>query len=353
MQVGMLHLFENPAGRTEQECVREQLNIMCAAEDLGFDHIWPAEHHFTEYGYLGSPMVGLAYVAARTKRIKLAQGIVVLPFHNPIRVAEDIALLDLMSDGRVMFGVGRGYQPGEYKGFNLDQSKSREMFDEGIRLIVDCWTKESVTFKGKYYQCEDICVRPKPVQRPHPPVYMAVLSPDTWTLAGRYGHNVLTSCAFGQSEESLAAGVKEYRRARREAGHDPAAGRVAVLMQIYVGATMEDALRDYEPAVMWYYRTIAKYVAAKGPVVSTYEAYQGARELASSADFESLRRGPGMAVGDAHTVAEKIAGIRPRVGFDDLLCWTRIGGLAESKVPRAMDLMSAKVIPQVRHAKAA
>src|SRR5690606_37223043 len=127
MRLGMLHLFENPIGKTEHEIVREQMELMVAAEDLGFDSIQPAEHHFSEYGYLASPQVSLAAVAARTSRIRLGTGVVVLPFHNPIRVAEDFAFLDLLSDGRVDLGVGRGYQPMEYRGFGVDQTQSREI----------------------------------------------------------------------------------------------------------------------------------------------------------------------------------------------------------------------------------
>jgi alkanesulfonate monooxygenase SsuD/methylene tetrahydromethanopterin reductase-like flavin-dependent oxidoreductase (luciferase family) len=142
MKFGMLHLFENPVEKTEYQIVKEQLGLMKAAEDLGFDSIWPAEHHFTEYGYCGSPALSLAAIAAETKRIRLGTGIVVLPFHNPIRVAEEFAMLDLMSDGRVDFGAGRGYQPIEYKGFQIDQVKSRGIFNESLEVILQAWTQE-------------------------------------------------------------------------------------------------------------------------------------------------------------------------------------------------------------------
>ena len=136
MRMGMLHLFENPVGKTEHQIIKEQMELMYEAENLGFDSVWPAEHHFSEYGYCASPQVSLAAVAARTKRIRLGTGVVVLPFHNPIRVAEDFAFLDLMSDGRVDLGIGRGYQPIEYKGFGLadKQAVSRELFDEATTL---------------------------------------------------------------------------------------------------------------------------------------------------------------------------------------------------------------------------
>ena len=220
MKLGMLHLFENPVGKTEYQIIQEQMSLMYEAENLGFDSVWPAEHHFSEYGYCASPQVSLAAVAARTKRIRLGTGVVVLPFHNPIRVAEDFAFLDLMSDGRVDLGVGRGYQPLEYRGFGMDskQEQSREIFDEAVRLVRACWTQERVTFKGKHYKVEDLAVRPKPLQQPHPPIYMACLSPATFALAGRYGFNVLMSGAFGLSPEGAKQGIADYRAARKAAG---------------------------------------------------------------------------------------------------------------------------------------
>jgi len=352
MKIGMLHLFENPVGKTEHEIIKEQMELMYEAETLGFDSVWPAEHHFSEYGYCGAPQVSLAAVAARTKRIRLGTGVVVLPFHNPIRVAEDFAFLDLMSDGRVDLGVGRGYQPIEYKGFGIadQQQNSREMFDEGINLIKKCWTEERVTFKGKYYQADDLVVRPKPLQQPHPPIYMACLSPATFKIAGRYGFNVMTSGAFGLTPEQAKQGVADYRAGRKEVGLNPATGKVALMLKIYTGDTMDGARADYSGPVTWYYRTIAKYVAppAGVPAVKSYELYANARGLAETLNFERLANSPLMVCGDVDHCVEKVTKVIRDYGFDEMLCWTRIGGLESRKVLRSMELMSGEVMPRVR-----
>nr|WP_294529404.1 LLM class flavin-dependent oxidoreductase [uncultured Rhodopila sp.] len=352
MKLGMLHLFENPAGKTEHEVIKEQMELMYEAESLGFDSVWPAEHHFSEYGYCASPQLSLAAVAAKTKRIRLGTGVVVLPFHNPIRVAEDFAFLDLMSDGRVDLGVGRGYQPVEYKGFGLadKQAQSREMFDEAINLVRKCWTEERVTFKGKHYQVDDLYVRPKPLQQPHPPIYMACLSPETFRLAGRYGFNVLMSGAFGLSAEGAKIGVADYRAGRREAGLDPGGGKIALLLKVYAGDTMDDARRDYAGPCTWYYRTIAKYVAPPPgqAVIKSYELYSKTRSAAETLDFEDLANSPLMVCGDVDHCVEKLTRLRLEYGFDELLCWTRIGGLENRKVLHSMELMSGLVMPRVR-----
>lgn len=352
MRLGMLHLFENPIDRTEHQIVKEQMELMYEAETLGFDSVWPAEHHFSEYGFCGAPQVSLAAVAARTKRIRLGTGVVVLPFHNPVRVAEDFAFLDLMSDGRIDFGIGRGYQPTEYKGFGMNQEVSREIFDEGINLIRKCWTEERVTFKGKHYQVEDLCVRPKPLQRPHPPIYMACLSPETFRIAGRYGFNILMSAAFGLSPEMAKQGIEEYRQGRREAGHDTMSGQIACLVMVYPGDSMDGARQDFAGPVNWYYKTIAKYVAppAGQAAVKGYEMYTASRRKAEQVSFEQLVDGPLMICGDVDYCADKLARLTRDYGFNELLCWTRVGGLANKKVLRAMELMSGEVMPRVQKA---
>jgi len=350
MKIGMLHLFENPVGKTEHEIIKEQMELMYESETLGFDSVWPAEHHFSEYGYCASPQVSLAAVAAKTKRIRLGTGVVVLPFHNPIRVAEDFAFLDLMSDGRVDFGVGRGYQPIEFKGFGIadKQADSRAMFDEGIELVRRCWTDERVNFKGKYYQVEDLEVRPKPYQQPHPPIYMACLSPSTFKLAGRHGFNVMTSGAFGLTAEQAKQGVADYRAGRAEAGHDPAGGKVALMLKTYTGETMDGARKDYGGPCQWYYDTIAKYVAPPigQDAIKGYEMYAAAR--GRKVEFDRLVNTPLMVVGDVDHCVEKISRVALEYGFDEMLCWTRIGGLENKKVLRSMELMSGMVMPRVR-----
>ncbi len=349
MKLGMLHLLEDPVGKTEHEIVREQFELMHAAEDLGFDSIQPAEHHFSEYGYLASPQVSLAAVAARTKRIRLGTGVVVLPFHNPIRVAEDFALLDLLSDGRIDLGVGRAYQPAEFAGFGVDRTKSREVFDEGVRLIQKCWTEDRVTFDGKHYQVEDLCVRPKPLQQPHPPIYMACLSPETFAIAGSHGFNIFMSSAFGLQADQAKAGIEAYRTARSAAGFDPDTGAISNLFIIYVADSMEQARAEFRGPVTGHYRTTAQYASPPDnqPAVAGHERYQDSRRVASAVEFDDLLDSPVLVCGDVDHCVERVAHLARDFGFDEMLCWTRIGSMERMKVQHAMELISGKVIPAV------
>src|SRR6516164_3997502 len=136
MKFGLLHFFEHAAGgKSEKQIVREQLHSMRVAEEMGFDYIWAPEHHFTEYGFSASPMLTLAAMASVTKRVRLGSAVVVLPFNDPVRVAEEGAMIDLMSDGRFDLGVGRGFQPVEFRGFGIDQARSNEIFSEALQII--------------------------------------------------------------------------------------------------------------------------------------------------------------------------------------------------------------------------
>lgn len=348
MKLGMLHLFENPVGKTEREIVNEQIDLMVAAEELGFDSVWPAEHHFSEYGYCASPQVTLAAVATRTSKIRLGSGVVILPFHHPVRVAEDFAFLDLLSGGRMELGVGRGYSPLEYRGFNLDQTKSREMFDESIQIIKKCWTEDSVNFQGKYWQLNDIAVRPKPFQKPHIPIHLACSSPETFEVAGLNGYNLLMGFAFGLSFKAAKKGIESYREGRRKAGLDPDGGRKTCLMMVYPAKTMEKAREDFRGPVTWYYQTVAKYLAPPKGAVKGNEAMAKARDAALAFNYDEGVNSSGMVVGDVDHCVEKLSAVAQEFGFDELLCWTRIGGLSPGNVRSAMELLSGEILPRVR-----
>jgi len=351
MKFGMLHLFENPIGKTEHEIVHEQLTLMRAAETCGFDSVWPAEHHFSEYGYCASPALTLAALALETKRLRLGTGVVVLPLNHPLRVAEDYAMLDLMSDGRVDLGVGRGYQPLEFSRYGVDQTRTREMFHEAIEVIRRAWTEEAVTFHGSHYHFDSVPVRPKPLQRPHPPIWMAALSPETFELAGRYGFHLLFGTVFGLPPDKARDLQAAYRRGLVAGGHDTAGRRRAALMMVYVADSLEQARVEFRDPVVWYYRTIAKYVAppAGHAPVKGYEMYVRTRDLVASATWDEFVARKAVVCGDPDTVVEALATAQETYGFTDLLCWTRLGGLDHRKVLRSMDLMSTKVFPHLRH----
>jgi natural product biosynthesis luciferase-like monooxygenase protein len=352
VKFGQLHLFERPAGRTAREIIDEQMDIMLRAEEYGFDSVWPAEHHFREYGHCATPALILAALATRTTHLRLGTGVVVLPLNHPVRVAEDYAFLDILSNGRIDLGIGRGYQPHEYQGYGVDQSRSRDIFRESVEVIQKAWTEESFSYQGEFYQFEDLSVHPKPLQKPHPPIWMASLSEETFELCGRYGYNLLCAPIFGFNVEKGAQQIDQYREGLRAHGRDPSKYGIASLSMTYVADTTQQALQEFQDGVMWYMRTFQKYVAPpKGQApIPTFEFYAQIRDLLDFAEWDRLVASGAVICGSPDEVVDQIGKMIDQCGFTEYLAWTRIGGLAHEKVMRCMELMADKVIPQLRGA---
>ena len=348
MKFGILNFYEQPAGgKTEHQIVKEQLECLHAAEDLGFDYIWAPEHHSTQYGYCASPMLTLAAVASRTKRIRLGSGVVVLPFNDPIRVAEEAAMLDLMSDGRFDLGVGRGFQPVEYESFPVDQARSRQVFDEAIQVVVQAWTQDCVNFKGAYFDIVERPVRPKPLQKPHPPIWMAAISDESFWLAGKNGFNLLCSMVYGFKSEAAAELIRGYHGALKAYGHFTAAREVAALTMVYCCETTQQARQDFGGPVLWYYRTIANYAAppAGKPPIEGYEAYAHTRNVARTVQWDELLEKGAVVCGNPEACVRQIEEMRRKYGFTQIICWTRLAGLEHRKAIRSMELLQTHVMP--------
>jgi alkanesulfonate monooxygenase SsuD/methylene tetrahydromethanopterin reductase-like flavin-dependent oxidoreductase (luciferase family) len=173
------------------------IDYVVEADRLGFSQMFMVEHHFTGHGQVSASMTLLAYLAARTKNIRLGTAVVVLPWHNPVLIAEQAATLDLLTGGRFDFGVGKGYRKSEFDGFCIPMDEASERFDEAMEIIRKAWTtphdKNGGRFShhGKRWHYDNILVEPEPLQRPHPPLWLAAGSPDSIRRAAREGYNLL------------------------------------------------------------------------------------------------------------------------------------------------------------------
>jgi alkanesulfonate monooxygenase SsuD/methylene tetrahydromethanopterin reductase-like flavin-dependent oxidoreductase (luciferase family) len=168
------------------------IDYVIDADRLGLKQLFMVEHHFTGQGQVSASMTVLAYLAARTKNIRLGTAVVVLPWHNPVLVAEQAATLDLLSGGRVDFGVGKGYRQAEFDGFCIPMAEATERFDEAMEIIRKAWTTDGrFSHHGKLWTYDNIVVEPDPLQRPHPPLWLAAGSPDSVRRAAREGYNLL------------------------------------------------------------------------------------------------------------------------------------------------------------------
>ncbi len=179
-----------PAG--DSEGYHNFIKYVVAAEELGFSSVFLVEHHFTGFGQVSASLNLLSYLAARTERIRLGTAVVVLPWHNPALVAEEAATLDLLSNGRLDFGVGKGYRPYEFSGFCVPQEEATARFDEAIAVIRQAWTsKGRFSFDGRWWHYDNIVVEPAPIQQPHPPLWLGAGSAESIRRAAREGYNLL------------------------------------------------------------------------------------------------------------------------------------------------------------------
>src|SRR6266481_3431750 len=181
MEFGLFTEFASPPGVSEAAAFDESPGQMKAAEDMGFDAVWLAEIHFQkDRSVLASPLVVAAALATWTRRVKIGIAVQVLPLSHPLRLAEDVATVDHLTKGRLEFGVGRSGLPGHYAGFNIPYPESRERFLETLEILRKAWTQERFTHAGQFWQFNDVCIMPKPYQKPHPPLRVAATTEETY-----------------------------------------------------------------------------------------------------------------------------------------------------------------------------
>jgi alkanesulfonate monooxygenase SsuD/methylene tetrahydromethanopterin reductase-like flavin-dependent oxidoreductase (luciferase family) len=219
MKVGIALNMLCQRGRSDASVVGEHLALGDLAEPLGFDSLFALEHHFTGYAMSPAPTELLAYFAGRTRRIHLGTAVIVLPWHDPVRVAEQIALLDILCGGRCLFGFGRGAASVEYDGFRVAMGEARPRFVEAAKIIVQALANDSFEYDGEFFHIARTAIRPRPISHPERRFYASAISPDSAEIMARLGFGVLMVM---QNEWPKAAeSINDYRRVATAAGHTP------------------------------------------------------------------------------------------------------------------------------------
>lgn len=315
--------------------------IAQAADELGFDSIWCAEHHFSTYGYLSRPLMYAVHLANNTKRIRVGSAVVVLPLHHPLIVAEEIATADLLSNGRLDVGLGRGYQPYEFKRLGHDLSESRDRFEEAVDILLLAFKGEPFSYDGKHYQFEETTVLPAPVQQPRPPIWVVGQSAESITATAKRGFN-LVSGGFGVPIEQLRA----FRQTLDEVVTDPAMRakmRISTQRPVYVTEDESEIPAIVEQA-RWNMRVTLSL--RKG-----LQRIENGRAIAVPMDNEPstedlLERY--FVIGTPHTCIKRIEALRDAMGIDHFNGSFWFGDVAQDKVLRSMRLFSEQVMPAFR-----
>ncbi len=241
MKFGVLQFFSWPERRVSLQTVYERaLQRIDIMEQAGYDAVWLAEHHFTGYSVCPSVHMMGVHVAHRTRRLRIGMGVSLAAFYHPLRLAEEVALLDVLSGGRVNWGAGRGFDPTEFEVFGVPVAESARRFHDAVEIVLAAWTSERVSWNSPYWRFENVEVLPKPLQQPHPPVWLAAGSPSALRWAGKHGFSVLLG-PHATFEENLGH-YDLYRQSLAEAGH--AFGEREIPMARFVAVAPSDAAAE-------------------------------------------------------------------------------------------------------------
>lgn len=344
MEFGVFYVLESPDGDYKR-AYEEMLDQIEYAEELGFDAVWLAEHHSTAYGSIPSPQVALAAIAQRTKTMKIGSLISVLPLGNPIRIAEDYAMVDILSNGRLQFGVGRGYQPGEFKMLGVDMEDTRGRFKEELEIIKGLWTNETFSYDGKYYQLDNVGIKPRPVQSP-PPIYVASISPETFDLVADMGLNLAATPTLSTLDE-LKLQLRDARKTLIEKGMKPEDINFPINLQVHVSDNAEVAYERTGKYFDWYFDYVPMLVpGGKGEkTAKSYESYGEVVKNMSNITFEQVRQAGTIHVDGAQSLIEEIEDMQEKFDLKHLSTWHRVGGMSDKLVRESMERMAKEVIP--------
>jgi probable F420-dependent oxidoreductase len=311
---------------------RESLEEVTRAEELGFDSVWMEEHHSVTNHYWPSPLTILAGYASRTSRMMLGTDIVVAPFHHPVRLAEDVALLDVMSNGRMTLGIAIGYKPDEFALYGVDLAKRGARFEEQLAIIRGLWTEEHVSFKGRYYTVEGR-LEPKPVTRPHPPLWIGGWGDLTLKRAATLADNWIPGPTADLRR--LLAGKQSFLEHRRIAGRADPVTEWPLTRDVIVAETDQRARELAEAHIMVAYRR--EYAGGwRHPFI----------DAGIATDLDRLMEDR-FIIGGPDQVIAKIRRFVEQYGMTHLICRLFFPGMPHAHIMRELELLSREVMPAI------
>jgi alkanesulfonate monooxygenase SsuD/methylene tetrahydromethanopterin reductase-like flavin-dependent oxidoreductase (luciferase family) len=344
MRFGFFDQLPCAPGYTEQQRFQDILGQIELGDALGYDTVWLGELHFSRgFSILADPLMVLAAAAQRASRIRLGTAVTLLPMHNPVKIAEEAAICDILSNGRLELGCGRGTAPLHYAGYNVPQEESRERFDEALDFIIGAWTHESFSFEGKYFRAKELTVVPRPLQQPHPPLRIAANSPDTFPFAARRSFPIFATPMINPPDK-LKAGLGVYRQELASKPCD-----VALAFPVHVAASREAARAECEPGLMRFMRAAAERLRPlEAGDVRSFEAFRQVLARMDRVTFSDIDGEMGV-FGDTAYCIERVRQFQRDYGMDEFICYFNQGGLMDpALVKRSMTLFAEEVMPHFR-----
>ena len=342
MNFGMFTDFHVRGGTTQAEAFDESFGQVIEAENLGFDTVWLAEHHFSpERAVLASPMIVASAICARTERIRIGLAVQVLPLTNPLRVAEEAATVDHISKGRFEFGIGRSGLTRYYQGYNVLYEESRPRFLEALAIITKAWEQDQFSYAGQFHSYENVTVVPKPFQKPHPPITVAVAGEETFPLIGSMGHSIFVS--MNTPKEQLTERLTSYKQSRKESGiREP--GGISIRVPVYVAETTDKAHSEPEESA----RHALSYAAQElSQTAASVEAAARMHTMANTPYSEILANR--VLFGTPDEIVDRLNGLQEEFGITGLVMECNYGGrIPYEQVINSLRLLSEKVMPNFK-----
>jgi alkanesulfonate monooxygenase SsuD/methylene tetrahydromethanopterin reductase-like flavin-dependent oxidoreductase (luciferase family) len=333
-------------GSTHVELFRRQMAEVELAERIGIDQVWFYEHHLQPTAPVPSPNLLIAAAARTTSRIRFASMVNILPFRNPLLVAEEAALLDNLTGGRLDMGIGRGLRPPEFDAFGVDQQQSREMFLEAFEVIRRVWSDENFEHRGRYWTVrKDAPLSPPLLQQPHPPFLVSAQSEETLRWAAQY------DIPFAQIDAMLDQARRDqafYREVQVAHGHAPAP-RLYLMREIYVADSDARARAEAEPWLLQYWQLWNRYTqfTEGGQLPDSYDFWRRQAPMLHAMSFDEIVANDMVILGSPDTVAETILRIADELEPMGLALIFKLGALPYDRVERSMTLFGEGVVPKI------
>jgi len=351
MKFSLFTEIQCPQGSYPAARLEEFMDQAEFADRLGFHAYWIAEIHCQpRFSLLSAPYVVLGAVAQRTKRLRLGVAVNTLPVHHPVELAEQAAMLDLVSSGRMEFAAGGGHPHSRaYECFGADHRSTHEVMAESLEIIRKAWSEATLTHEGKFFQIPEVVVNPKPVQRPLPPFYMATSSLDGVEVGARLGLNMFLPI-HTRTPEQVVEYARAYWDGLKRQGHDARTRELGLLIPMHLAATTAEAADRSKAGVMSYFKTIldmrldyTDWLKRRGMELPTRlrTAAGSMVEFAAVCEKHAV-------IGDSRLATEKLTEWTQRTGATHLLAWFNIGSVPHAAVKASMEQFATEVMPKLR-----
>jgi len=350
MKFSLFTEIQCPQGSSPAARLEEFLDQAELADRLGFATYWVAEIHCQpKFSLLSAPYVVLGAAAQRTKRLRLGVAVNTLPVHHPVQLAEEAAMLDLVSGGRMDFAAGGGHPHSRaYECFGADHKSTHDIMAEGLQIIRKAWSEETLTFDGKFFQIPEVIVNPKPVQNPLPPFYMATSSLDGVEVGARLGINLLLPI-HTRAPDQVYEFADAYWAGLKKNGHDPKTKEMGLLIPMHLAKTPAEAQSRSEAGVMSYFKTILDLRLDYTDWLNRRGVELPARlrtAAGSMVGFDTVCEKHAV-IGDSPLAIDKLKELTQRTGATNLLTWFNIGTVPHAAVRAAMEQFATEVMPKL------